>query len=121
MKKRLKIFGVVCIAFLYAIAVFTENASDYDASYFSISENQNTAFITTPSSTLFSHTQVNLVYDFTAVSFPKIKDASEQFLASEKSLAHRIFLSLEQYSIFKTHFPLPFSKPDIVFPFHEFL
>lgn len=120
-KKVLKIFGVFCIAFLYTVAVFTENVSAYDATYFSFSQNENSGFITTPSSALHSHTQVNIIYDFTAISFPKIKDVSEKFIVSEKNRASKLFYSFEQYSNYNAFFPLPFSKPDIVFPFHEFL
>lgn len=86
-------------------------------------DSQSPGYFTDQSATLYSHTNpnVNVVYDFTSMSFPKLKDPSQSFeaiVSVSDQIANRKFL---QYSLFNTNFPVAFSKPDIVFPFHHFL
>ena len=123
MKNALKIFGVLCITALYSMAVFTENEADINASFFLDSDAYSSGYFTDQSATLYSHTNpnVNVVYDFTSSSFPKVKDPLQSFKAMVSVSGHIANTKFLQYSLFNTNYPVAFSKPDIVFPFHYFL
>src|SRR5690554_6141413 len=108
---------------LYSIAVFTENEAAINASYFSDADTHSAGYLTDQSSALYSHTNpnVNVVYDLSNTSFPETKDYSKSFktiIAISDQIENRKF---RQYSFFTICFPIPFSRPDIVFPFHYFL
>lgn len=121
MRKVFKIFGVSVVALLYATAVFTENSAQIDASYFAFSQDQTSGYFTNPVTTLHSHTQVNLVYDLSYSQTVQVKDLTKRFVAVKMVFEHEENAEFTQYSIQNTYFPLKFSKPDIVYPFHDFL
>lgn len=108
---------------LYSFAVFTENEAAINASFFAKSDADAYGYFTDQSSALYSHTNpdVKVVYDFTSTSFPKLKDPSQSFKAIVAVSEHLTNMKFLQYSVLNTNFPIVFSKPDIVFPFHYFL
>src|SRR5690554_2841295 len=108
---------------LYSFAVFTENEAAINASFFAKSDADSYGYFTDQSSALYSHTNpnVNVVYDFTSTSFPEVKDPSQSFKAIVWVSDRISNTKFHQYSLCNTNFPVAFSKPDIVFPFHYFL
>jgi len=121
-KKLLESSAIAAIVMLYIFALSVENHSGVPGD-FNNPDQSTSGYFTSQSAHLFSHTNqsVETIYNFARTPFPDTRKFYKIYavivLVNDNILEQKFV----QFTFAERNFPIPFTKPDIVYPFQYFL
>ncbi len=123
MKKVVKSASLIAVVFLYFFAMSIDSFTIIDFASPTNSDKNTTGYITDQNSGFLYHPNQNVqvIFNFAESASRNLKNLNELYLAASHGTANLLECQFSQYSNADSSFPISFSKPDIVYPFHYFL